>query len=305
MSTSFFARPLRRCVTWLPCLLVLVLAGGCGNPGSEGGRVIARFGGEVLTSTDLTASLLAMSRDEQVEFLTPVGRRTLVEILIDRRLAAREARRLGLEPAPDAGPRVAQAPEQERALQDAWMQQQLAQASAAASEDDLRAYFEEHAQVFTRPARIHVERILFPDRNSAMLAVPELRRGTGFAAYRDSREPSPIQVDTLWLQPRDGAGELERAALALADGAVSEPIGAVSGFYMLRVMAREGTHVPEFDEVRAQVANRVEAQQRAGSLEALRSRLRQGITIEIDAEALQGYACDRCATHENRGPAQE
>jgi parvulin-like peptidyl-prolyl isomerase len=276
-------------------LICIVLLQGCDSPGGASGEVVARFGNETLTTADLTATLVLMSRQEQIEFLTPAGRRTLVEMLVDRRLAAREAGRLDLAPISGGSSSVRLTAEQELELQDAWLARQLETGSTPVTEEVLRSYFESHVQDFARPGRVQVERILFPDRQAAMAARPELQRGIKFAAWRDSHEPSPIRVDSLWLQPREGEGDLERAAFALADGMVSEPLAAVSGFYMLRVMSRESGQAPAFDEVRSQVASRVELAQRAALLDSLRAGLRQGTRVEVDTGILENYDCERCA----------
>jgi hypothetical protein len=276
-------------------LVCILLLQGCGRPDNASGEVIARFGAETLTTEDLTATLVTMSRQEQIEYLTPEGRRTLVEMLVDRRLAARQAIRLELASMPGGAASAVLAPERERELQDDWIAYQLKTLPTSVTEGELRSYFESHPQDFARPGRIQVERILFPDRQAATAARPELQRGSTFAAWRNDHEPSPIQVDRLWLQRREGEGDLERAAFALADGKVSEPLAAVSGYYMLRVLGRESSHAPAFEDVRSQVASRFEMAQRAALLDSLRARLRQGTRVEVDTGILDNYTCERCA----------
>lgn len=277
----------------LPTALVIgfVLAG-CGEGTVHGPTIVARHGAETIDSTDLTAALLDMSREEQIEYLLPSGKPVLVNIVLDRRLAAREARRLGMNAAAAAS--AADSAAAQRALESAYLRQRLADL-APAGEAALRGYYQQHAGELASAERLQVERMFFPDRDAALAARTDLAQGQSFSAYLERAADPRVRVDTLWLAVRAPATDFERVVQALGPGEVSVPLDVVEGSCLARIVERQPGGAPAFEAVRAQLQARLDAQQREQLLTAVRAELRQDIELQIDEQALQRFVCAACS----------
>ncbi len=125
------------------------------------------------------------------------------------------------------------------------------------SEADLRQYYEQHADRFTRPATAflsYVQMLRFPDasdsaaaRQRALDLRKEILDGAPFdeVARRESGDSVSGNKGGLLEEftrgDRDPA--FERAAFSLAVGSVSDPVLAQDGYHLIRVDSRTGAKV--------------------------------------------------------------
>ncbi|MFW2405875.1 MAG: peptidyl-prolyl cis-trans isomerase [Gammaproteobacteria bacterium] len=270
----------------LTCFLAaaLFLAAGCGRD-EQTAVAIATIDGEALTADDLTTALLEMPRTEQLEYLTEPGKRVLVDLLIDGRLAADAARRLSLGTASDLPKDVE--------LTAAYVRHRRKQ-RAPPSEEEMRRYYEDHPQLFATPERIRVERIFFESRDRAESARAELIEQNDLSDYRLRHADEKIRIDSIWLQRREHAAEFEAVAFGLASGKLSEPVKMQIGYALMRVIDRQDAGVPPFDEVRPRVRAMLGQQGDQALLNGIRAELREGVDVVIDEAALAYYTCVAC-----------
>ena len=106
------------------------------------------------------------------------------------------------------------------------------------TDEQIKKYYITHPAEFAQPARIRVQRILFDSREQAQQALPAITEGATFEQYKQQHQQSKIKVDTLWLQQRDNATDMESAAFKLTGSQLSGIIPVSSGFCLVRVEER-------------------------------------------------------------------
>jgi hypothetical protein len=169
-----------------------------------------------------------------------------------------------------------------------------------ASDDELRAFYEDNAGFFTSTDRVSVERVQVRSGNLRSQAEARLRAD---AAAKALEEDNPVEIVAKeWGDPevapvprgllpvsklREYLGPtLTQRALVLDSGEVSEPLADGSGYSVIRMVHRTRGEAPPFEQVRDRVSS--EYRRRAGD-RALRSyldRLRDEALL-IEAEELR------------------
>lgn len=134
------------------------------------------------------------------------------------------------------------------------------------TESDMAQYFQDHQEEFVRSERVQVRRIFLTagqdeaERARVRAQLESLREelilGADFAtlATRHSEGPDAENGGLVgWVQRNDLVAPLEEVAFELPVGEISEPIETEFGFHLLKVDAREGEHIPTYDDVRTQI----------------------------------------------------
>jgi len=170
------------------------------------------------------------------------------------------------------------------------------------TEAELVDFYEENADFFTRPGRLHVRQVFFrvptgvveTDALARAAAAREaLLAGRSLADVRaeygdDSISPIPdAPLPALKLREYVGPTAL-RAALALDSGDVSEPIRSGIGVHVLVMVERTPSETPPLEAVEQQV--RTEWRRRAGdrALRAYLDQLREEGEVDVLAELGEG-----------------
>jgi parvulin-like peptidyl-prolyl isomerase len=151
------------------------------------------------------------------------------------------------------------------------------------SDEELRAFYESHRDVFAGPGRLRVRQVFVrvtAASDPAALAradqaAQRLRAGESVAAVQAALGDPPLAPlpDTL-LPPaklRDYLGPTAlRTALELDVGGVSDPVRSGTGYHVMQVIERHSDTAPALDEIRSQVV--AEFRRQAGE-QALRRYL--------------------------------
>ncbi len=230
-------------------------------------------GAEILRSQVVAArqQLPRRYRELPMETLFPM----LVNGLIDSKLAATEARRMGLHEDPEIKGRLARIEEQilERAF--------LARRTAGKiSEDALRERYRKRVADSDGQEQVRASHILVETRAQAKQVIAELDSGADFAATARQRStgPSAAQGGDLGFFKR---GEMEPtfsdAAFALQTGAITKsPVQSQFGWHVIKAVDRRQAEVPAFEEIEASL--RAELSREIGA--SLIQDLRKGARIK-------------------------
>jgi peptidyl-prolyl cis-trans isomerase C len=124
----------------LPALLA-VAAVGCGRCGAARPAIAARYDGGVVTVEDLHREASRLPPILRARLETDAGRRDLLSAVVEKRLLAGEARRRGLDRAPEIRREVEEL-EERLAIQALLAAEE--KAMGAPSDVELRAWFEAH-----------------------------------------------------------------------------------------------------------------------------------------------------------------
>jgi hypothetical protein len=286
------------------CLMIIAALAGlaaCNSeqPGSDAGvsdrpaadAVVARVGDEVITVAYLEHAIRSTPRPEQFEYVSPPLVRELVEILIDQKLMAAEARSIGLEKSEELSDVLAAAGDdafkQERILAQAYLGFSL-EAAGAVSDEAIGNYYDSNPEEFTAPERVRVTRVILPAGVAAAHVADLLRQGYTAEAITDQSDGS-IQTAVLWLQRRGEPGPIEQQAFALPAGEVSDAIPVATGLALVRVDEHRAEQIRPLVDVRSGIAQRLAQRGQGEALDATRTRLRASVEISVEDEVLDAF----------------
>ena len=227
----------------------------------------------------------AVARERGRLELDAAERKRLLSRLIDEELLLQRGIELGLE-------------RREPSARGAILSAVVDSITTAESREPTRAELEqtlrENPASFARPGRVTIEAarvpLAFPSSAEAPRRAAQIteraRAGEPLAALAAALAqpidpplpPGPLSMDAL----RDRAGTLVVQAIAkLAPGETSDPVRAMDGYWVLRLVAREPDVSPPLDDVWEPVNQLWQQQQHTAQLESALAKLRGAAQIEI------------------------
>jgi peptidyl-prolyl cis-trans isomerase SurA len=164
------------------------------------------------------------------------------------------------------------------------------------SEEDLKAAYTQYTKLESGDAEVHARHILVqvdakatPEqveaaRKKALGLAEEARKpGVDFAelAKKKSEGPSASDGGDLGFFRRGVmVPAFERVAFALKEGEVSEPVRTQFGWHVLKVEERRAVDVASFEQVKAELENRLKMQKTEKFVEQYVQELRQKASVE-------------------------
>jgi hypothetical protein len=312
-------------------LLTFCLAAfAAGRPGGHdlaeqnGSRIFATVGGVVIPAEEFEANFHAGVRQRFYHGSVPkeqlaAFRREVAGEIIDRILLLQEGERRGIEPDMKwvdselgawAG-RIAASPDPDRSrkvvreqlLGDSVILQLKAQVEdiPEISEEQLRAWYREHPDKFTTPARLRVSLILLKVEpwasgevweaawNEAQRIIGRLHDGEDFAALASlhSGDGSAAQGGDLgYLHQGMLAPEAQEVVDSLSPGEVSGPVQLLQGFAIFRLEERIAPTLNDYEQVAERARDLLHRELQEQARERLLIDLRTGTTIEINQAVL-------------------
>lgn len=254
-----------------------------GDAAPLGRGIVARVEGTPIRAESYQRLLAALASDRRTP-LSEADRRHVLDRMIEEELLVQYALALGLVTT-------------DRRVRADLVTAVLGTINAGADtyapdEAAIEAFYAENAEYFARPARVHVRRIFFaagaePEaaRARAREAAAALRSGEPFVAVRERLgDPVVAPVPDAPLPPAKlreylGPSALD-AALALEDGAVSDPIETPQGLHVLALIAKTRSATQPLATIRPQVMS--EMKRREGD-RRLRDRLDE---LRADADVV-------------------
>ena len=125
----------------------------------------------------------------------------------------------------------------------------------------LRAYYQAHIRDFERGEEVHLRQILVRDRAEAEEALQALAGGEDFSqvAARFSQAPNAqMGGDQGRLSREDLPSSYAEMIFDLAEGDVTDIVGADYGYHLFQVVARYPAEVATFDEVADEIRRTLE-----------------------------------------------
>ena len=282
---------------WLPLLaLALALAACTRNaPAPAGSPAVARFDGGVVTEAELRQALQKLPPAMRSNFESLAGQRDVAASLVDRRLLVLEAERRGLTNDPEIQRQVREL--EEKLLIQALVDQEQ-RAAGKTPESELRAAYDAQRESFATPVRIKVGRVMVrvPQGATAAERARARQRAERWAARLKAGESltrvasegeGPERNQGGVIGPVTRADVADRgfaeAAFALkTPGAVSPVFIQADGFGVAKLLERQESRIPPFEEVRAAVEAKVAPGRQRQVFEQLINRLRKSSDVRID-----------------------
>lgn len=161
------------------------------------------------------------------------------------------------------------------------------------SDADATAYYDRiKAERYTTAETREVQQIVFPDEKAAQEASDKIKAGTTFDAIAQERKLSDKDIALGTLTQRDFVdAAVGKAAYALPEGGVSEPIKGDFGAVLVRVVKINAQAVKPFAEVAEEVKNQLAATRARDEVSSLRDKIEDertaGKSIGDAAQALK------------------
>lgn len=263
----------------------LVRSGAPDGAGVVPAEAVALVNGQAITRDQLARYTGAVARDRGRVDLDAAERRRILDRLIDEELLLQHGIALGLDRSE---------PSARRAIVSAVVDSLTTTSMREPTRDELEAFYVERSADFARPGPLQVEVALVP-----VPAVPEAeakqrateiarraRAGEAFAALAEQLAapldpplaPGPTNVDAL----RDRVGGIVVQALArLAPGETSDPVRAMDGWWVTRLVSRDADVAPPLDAVVEPVRQAWIQKDHDVRLREEITTLRESATIEI------------------------
>jgi len=134
--------------------------------------------------------------------------------------------------------------------------------------EEVQRYYEKHLSEYSTPERMHVAHIVFrlaPDASSdqvvavtakAQEVYQRIKKGADFAemAKQYTEDSSgPNGGDLGWFKVGEMLDDLEKVAVQLKAGEVSEPVRTKFGLHIIKLEGREGASHQKLDELADQI----------------------------------------------------
>jgi peptidyl-prolyl cis-trans isomerase SurA len=279
-----------------PLLLLASLAVAALARGEIIERVIARVNGDVVTLSEFEARQLAAVQQariapSEVERYLRENNARLLQEAIDDMLILQRGEELGIRLRPEYIAEVIEGIKKENNIaDDAELQRQLRregmsvdemkrniersiirrqvlsrelEAKAQVGEAELLAEYEKNKAEYARRAGVRLQEIVVADAGLAASLAARARAGEDFAGLAREHSTSATRAgggDLGRLHRGEMNAELEKVAFSLPEGGVSDPIPFEGGYRIVRASERSEEQVAPFEEVKAQIAQRLGAE---------------------------------------------
>jgi len=292
--------------------LALLAAFACSKTSTPGkkGPVVAQGGGVTITADELKARLDEQSPMIRASFSNLDRKKQFLDNMLRFELLAKAAAKEGLANDPDVQftmKKVMVSKYYQRFFQDPGGAKNV-------PEGDVQKYYDEHKDEFHRPARVHAAHILFkaeagsPERAKkaaaakkflAKVLADEKKSPTAFSiAARESSEDAATKSlgGDLALKSQGeiekGYGkELAEAAFKLGDNQTSPTvIETQHGLHLLRVLGRQAEVNRGLDEVKTQIAAKLNSQRKSKEFDDFVKKLREDAKIAVNDAELEKIA---------------
>ena len=237
------------------------------------------------------------------------ARKDYVEGLVRVELLAREGIRQGLQNDPDVVETM------KKVLAQKTLQQTLEKNAPQATDDEVKAWYDNHQADYQRPEQVQVQDLFLTAdskdaaKRKARAAEAEKLRGkakalkpddeAGFSTLVRSSSDDALTKQTggdlrpmpvADLEARYGT-EVAQATKALQNpGDLSPVVVTDKGFHILRLKARTPARVQSLDEVKMQIRNRLFSERRTAASDELLKRLKAESGFTLDEAALAQLA---------------
>lgn len=260
------------CVLQVPVLvLMLTVANVSAQPAAvvRGGDVLAKVGDKEITREMLDDIIATIPEENRVPFLTPDGRKKILDEVVSFTLFAEAAKKEGIASEPAVKTRLNYA--QTEYLAREYFRRKAAQADPI-SEDELKAYYKAHVSEFKPPEEIKARHILVKTEAEAQKLLGKLKSGADFAelAKKSSIDPAAAEGGRLklpsgndWLPKGTFEKGFEHDLFKISKGEVGGPIKSQFGWHLLKVEDRRQPDTPRYVQVRGLIRNKLQDEKSA------------------------------------------
>jgi parvulin-like peptidyl-prolyl isomerase len=211
---------------------------------------VAMVGDEPIPRADLEAALEALpDRKREALFMRTVY------YLVDTKIYSEEARKMGLQEDPQVQRELEKA--RKELLARSFLQERI-EPNIEPSEQEVRAYYDDHQDQFVVPEGVEVSRIRVVQKKHAEQAMQELKEGEPFPTVAKQWSRLVRAKDRgkrEWLYRKRIDPELEKAAFKLGVGEVSDiiKIGTANEYQIVKVLDKSEERLLKFEDIKSKI----------------------------------------------------
>lgn len=236
---------------------------------SREGDVLATVGDHKITRKMLDHIVATIPEENRVPFLTPDGRKKILDEVVSFMLFAEAAKAEGIDKEPEVQTRLDYV--QTEYLAREFFRRRLLKAPPVL-ESELKKYYTEHLDEFKPPEEIKARHILVRTEAEAKKILKKIESGEDFAqlAKKHSIDPAAAKGGMLmlpdgkeWLPKGTFEKSFEYTLFKIPKGEVGGPIKTQFGWHILKVEDRRQPETPGFVQVRTMIKNSLQDKKNA------------------------------------------
>ncbi|HET8540490.1 MAG TPA: peptidyl-prolyl cis-trans isomerase [Anaeromyxobacter sp.] len=271
------------------------------------GPVVAKGNGISITADEFKARLDEQSPFIRARYTTLDRKKEFLDSLIRFEVLAREAQKQGLDKDPDVQNTLKKIMVQKLVQKNF---QDPGTAATAVPDEELQKYYEAHKDEYVRAKRVRVAAVIWnapqgsPERAKklalaqkalAKLKAEEKKNTLAFAQivaeYSDDVATKPMAGDLQFKTEEElekaHSKEVSAAAFKLKPGENSGIVQAEKALYLLKYTGEQPELNRTFDQVKAQIANKLHREKKTKEFDEWLKGLREQAKIAIDDKALE------------------
>lgn len=272
---------------WIIFTIIAAYAVAFAQPVVQGGDVLAKVGNHEITREMLDNIIATIPEENRVPFLTPDGRKKILDEVIGFMLLSEAARTQGIDKEPAVKTRLDYA--QIEYLAREYFRRGVANAPPI-SEEELKAFYDEHISEFKPPEEIKASHILVKTEAQANKILEQIKSGSDFAelAKKNSIDPTAEKGGKLelmdgrdWLPKGSFEKSFEHTLFKIPKGQVGGPVKTQFGWHILKVEDRREPETQAFVQVRSAIKNRLQEQKNSQIHNQLTEEAKKNIPVVI------------------------
>ncbi len=242
--------------------------------------VVARVGETEITQENVNQVIAQLPPQQAAFFQTPAGQEKVVEELVNRELLFLwgEAEKVDTQ----EGFAEDLARLRSDLIRDYAVRTIIADVSA--TDEEVKAFYEENQDKFTTPAKIRARHILVETEDEAKKILEEIRGGKSFedAAKEYSTCPSKEDGGNLGLFAKGQmVPEFEDAAFALEVGTMSDPVKTQFGWHIIKLEEKQPSSVMPLEKVAGEIKTMLTQKKQQEAFFAKLEELHKQYPVEI------------------------
>ena len=255
--------------------------------------VVAKIGEESITTEDLDRAIEAIPTPYRYEYTSEQAVHDLLENMIDWKLMAQEAIKMGLDREVEIKAQLETmkgkpASQVDQLLASAYINRKQKELGEI-PETDMRNYYDTHQEEYIIPERVKIERVIYKSDKNATAAREAMKEGIGFEEFMEHNPNFRQKVTTLWLGKSGKDSVMETIAFNLSVGEVSDVFETKTGYCLLRVVEKAPSTFRSYQEVQAGIKAKLETQKQRELLDQLKRNLRKKVSITVNQPVIKAY----------------
>jgi hypothetical protein len=255
--------------------------------------VVAKIGEESITTEDLDRAIEAIPTPYRYEYTSEQAVHDLLENMIDWKLMAQEAIKMGLDREVEIKAQLETmkgkpASQVDQLLASAYINRKQKELGEI-PETDMRNYYDTHQEEYIIPERVKIERVIYKSDKNATAARETMKQAMSFEEFMEHNPTFRRKVTTLWLGKSGKDSVMETVAFNLSEGEVSDVFETKTGYCLLRVVEKAPSTFRSYQEVQTGIKARLEVQKQKELLGRIKQDLRKKVSITVNQPVIKAY----------------